>query len=380
MSTLHDPLAAEQGIENSMSTIAMKGGGYYSLATQGARHAIDAAIPLTLDAIKAMPLAGSGAITMSDMGCADGGTSLELVRAAAGALRARCPDRPLQLVYTDLPRNDYSQVFQLAQGLTDRPGLNAQISDLFVFASATSFHDAILPPGTLDLGFSATAMHYLSRQPQPIPDHVHSCGASGSVHEAYAAQARADWEAVLMARAAELRPGGRLVILNFCRNEEGYYLGHTGGVNMFDFMNRLWAGFVEDGTITQAEYTATNFQQHFRTVVAFTEPLENPESPVHRAGLRLVRAECRTVRCPFAADFEQHGDAARFATAYVPSMRSWSETCLLAGLSPDRPEDERMAIVERFYSDYIAAVREAPDGHAKDLVYLDLVIEKVQAG
>ena len=360
-----------------MSTISMKGGGYYSLATQGARRAIDAAIPLALEAIRAMPMTGRGSITMMDMGCADGGTSLELVRAALHALRARDAVRPIQLVYTDLPRNDYSQVFQLAQGLTDRPGLTADITDLFVYASATSFHHAILPPGTLDLGFSATAMHYLSRLPQPLLDHIHSCGASGAAHAAYEAQARADWEAVLLARAAELRPGGRLVLLNFCQDDKGRYLGHTGGVNMFDFMNRLWAGFVTDGTITQAEYEATNFQQHYRTIAEFTAPLEDPENPVHRAGLRLVQAECRTVRCPFAEDFEQHGDAARFAAGYVPSMRSWSEVCFLNGLSQDRPDAERAKIVERFYSDYIAAVSKAPDGHAKDLVYLDLVIEKI---
>jgi indole-3-acetate O-methyltransferase len=360
-----------------MSTIAMKGGGYYSLATQGARHAIDAAIPLALSAIEAMPIEGSGPLTVSDMGCADGGTSLELIRAMLSALRDRAPGRSLQLVYTDLPRNDYSQVFQLAHGLTDRPGLTTTIDNLFVLASATSFHQPILPPGTLDLGFSATAMHYLSRLPQSITDHVHSCGTSGAIHDAYASQARADWQAVLLARAAEMRPGSRLVILNFCRDEQNRYLGHTGGINMFEFMNELWAGFVDDGTITAAEYLATNFQQHYRTIKEFTDPLTDPSDPVHRAGLRLVSAQSRVVRCPFAADFEEHGDAARFAAGYVPSMRSWSETCFMAGLSPERPQTERVAIVDRFYAAYTAAVEKAPDGHAKDLPYLDLVIEKV---
>jgi len=51
----------------------MKGGGYYSLATLGAKHVIDGATPLVLDAIARMPN-DAGAFVMSDMGTADGGT------------------------------------------------------------------------------------------------------------------------------------------------------------------------------------------------------------------------------------------------------------------------------------------------------------------
>ena len=54
--------------------VAMRGGGYYSLATAGARDVIDAATPLVLKAIDSLT-PGSGPFTISDMGCADGGTS-----------------------------------------------------------------------------------------------------------------------------------------------------------------------------------------------------------------------------------------------------------------------------------------------------------------
>ena len=60
--------------------IAMKGGGYYSLATVGAKHVIDGAQPLVLDALTRLaPERGSGTFTMADFGCADGGTSLDMV-------------------------------------------------------------------------------------------------------------------------------------------------------------------------------------------------------------------------------------------------------------------------------------------------------------
>ena len=69
--------------------IAMKGGGYYSLATLGAKHVIDGAAPMVLGAIARMP-DGAGPFVFSDMGTADGGTSIDLVTAVIAAVRARC--------------------------------------------------------------------------------------------------------------------------------------------------------------------------------------------------------------------------------------------------------------------------------------------------
>jgi len=67
--------------------ITMSGGGLYSLATIGAKDVIDAATPMVLAAIEDMPLEQAGEFTISDMGCADGGTSLEMIRQAIRSIR-----------------------------------------------------------------------------------------------------------------------------------------------------------------------------------------------------------------------------------------------------------------------------------------------------
>jgi len=85
------------------------------------------------------------------------------------------------------------------------------------------------------------------------------------------------------------------------------------------------------------------------------------------------------VACPFAVDFKEHGDAARFAHEYIPTLRSWSEATFASGLSTARPVEERQAIIDRFYDSYEALVRGAPDGHAMDYVHCYLIIEKVAA-
>ena len=60
--------------------ITMSGGGLYSLATTGAKHVIDAATPLVLNAISTLPLESiERSFTISDMGCADAGTSLTMI-------------------------------------------------------------------------------------------------------------------------------------------------------------------------------------------------------------------------------------------------------------------------------------------------------------
>ena len=48
------------GGETRASDMAMKGGGYYSLATKGAKDVIDAVTPLVLKAIAAAPRDDSG--------------------------------------------------------------------------------------------------------------------------------------------------------------------------------------------------------------------------------------------------------------------------------------------------------------------------------
>ena len=160
--------------DNTAGFMSMKGGGYYSKATIGAKHVIDNATHLIIEALDRMgSLDEKSTFTMSDMGCADGGTSISMVGKVLKEIRKRAPSRPIQMVYTDLPKNDFSQVFQNVHGQTDVETYIDDLENIFVFSSATSFHKPIFPAGTLNLGFSATASHYISEKPGVISNHVH---------------------------------------------------------------------------------------------------------------------------------------------------------------------------------------------------------------
>ena len=57
-------------------------------------------------------------------------------------------------------------------------------------------------------------MHWLSHKPCDLTNHVHMVGATGAELAAFAEQGRRDWETILLHRARELVPGGRLVLVN----------------------------------------------------------------------------------------------------------------------------------------------------------------------
>lgn len=357
----------------------MWGGGEYSLHTVGAKNVIDNTGELALDALASIDVeGGAGPFQMADFGAADGGTSIDLVRRIIGEVRVRAPGRPICMTYTDLPRNDYSALFNLVHGgRSDVVSYLDEHDDVFVFASGTSFYLPIFPAATLDFGFSATAMHWTSGVHGSISNHVHAVGARGEELETFRRFALGDWDTILLARARELKPGARLVMSNFCIDEQGRYLGNTGGVNMFDTFDKLWRRLVEEGAITQAEYVNTVFPQYYKTVEEYCRPLTDPASPVYQAGLRLESAETRVVACPYAAKFAEDGDVERFAVSYVPTLRTWSETVFFGSLDSSRPHDERRDIVERFYRSYVDLVRDDPSGHAMDYVHIYMVVSKV---
>ena len=368
-------------MQNSTETanfMSMKGGGYYSNATVGAKLVIEGATHLIMESLERMNPPDDGTLfTMSDMGCADGGTSISMVGEVLREVRRRAPSRPIQMVYTDLPRNDFSQLFQNIHGLTDLTSYFNTIDNLFVYSSATSFHQPIFPSGTLNFGFSATASHYISEKPTSISDHIHMVGASGWERDAYIEQGRLDWENILLNRAQDLAPNGRLALFNFGIDQTGQYLGATGGINMFDTFNTLWARLRDEKIISGTEYVNTNFPQSYRTVEQFVDPFKNKKNPVYLANLRMEHVETRVVRCPFAEDFKLHGNANRFAKEYIPTLRSWSEATFASGLSPKRSLEEKNEIIEHFYNNYESMVRDSPNGHAMDYVHCYLILKKI---
>jgi hypothetical protein len=167
-----------------------------------------------------------------------------------------------------------------------------------------------------------------------------------------------------------------MVLVNFCRDEQGRYLGNTGGVNMFDTFNFIWLQFVDQGKISDAEYRAMTLPQYYHTIEEFCAPLNDPQTDCYKYGLRLESIETAMVPCPFAVEFKRDGDVKKFADGLIPTVRSWNQSIFRAGLDSFRTEQEKTAIIEAYYQTYHQMVLDNPEGHGMDYVHAYMTLSR----
>ncbi len=363
---------------NTQSVLSMKHSGYYSQKTAGAKNAIDSMRYLVEKSVSCLP--HTEFLRFADYGSADGGTSQQLWFELIKKLRADGDKRPIEILYTDLASNDFSTLFKTMQGLGENKEHAYQklFKNVFVHSCGTGFHQQLLAQGTLSMGFSATAMHYLSEKPCYIKDHVHMVGATLEEKKKFEDQAARDWEAILLARAKELSAGGRFLCMNFGIDEKGRYLGNTGGHSMFDKFNEHWLSHFEEGLITEEEYVSATFAQHYRTMEEFCYPFKNKDSVISKAGLKLLSCKTKLTKCPYKNYFEKNKNKMtnlEYAESFIPTTRSWSETVFKTALNKRKPK-EIEELVDSFYKKYMAQVTEDPDGHSMDYIHIIMEIEK----
>ena len=371
----------KKGAINTQDVLAMRGEGYYSERTAGAKNVINDAGAMVLNALRDLPPAST--LRFADYGAADGGTSQQMWDMVIRNCRDAGDERQIEMVYTDLASNDFSTLFRIMQGMQGDATYAYQnhFKNVFVHACGTGFHKQLLTNASLHLGFSATAMRYVSVKPMEIPNHVHAACADINSKTAFAKQAAVDWQNILLAQAAELVPGGRFICLNFGIDAEGRYLGNTGGKHMFDHFHKFWRALYEKGSITKSEYEGATFVQYYRTMEEFCAPFSDPNSDVSRAGLVLKSSSTKLTKCPYEAAFHDAGEGMsnrEYAENLIPTMRSWSETVFKTALK-GRDSSEINKIVDDFYQAYSDEVAADPKGHAMDYVHIILDIEKTTA-
>lgn len=125
----------------------------YSDDTLGAKVCLDRATALLESAAQTVPVS-DGVFVMVDYGAADGGTALDLWRAARAAALARADVHTFHLVANDLPSNDFNAL------TTSLDTFASECSDTTVLMSPRSFYHRAMPARQVHLGFSATAMHW----------------------------------------------------------------------------------------------------------------------------------------------------------------------------------------------------------------------------
>jgi hypothetical protein len=235
------PNEAAQGV--------MEGGGSYNRHAQFQARGGSLALPLLEQVVSGLVLDGrDDPVVIADYGSSQGKNSLEPMRTAIRALRARLgPDRAIMVTHVDQPANDFNTLFAVLDQDADRYAAG----DLSVFPAAIgrSFYEQVFPANHVHLGWSSFAAMWLSCIPTQISGHFRAHGGTADEIAAFRRQAAKDWESFLTLRARELRPGGRLVVVLAALDDDGI----SELDDLMDEVNAEPADMVSEGAIPAQE-------------------------------------------------------------------------------------------------------------------------------
>jgi hypothetical protein len=184
-----------------------------------------------------------------------------------------------------------------------------------------------------------------------VPGGIYFPEATGPAAAALAAQADADWTAFLASRAADLVPGGRLLVQMVGTDPSPGREGpRVTGRLLLRAMGEVAAGMAREGSLDPAALERYVLPVYARTPDEARGPLERPGSPL--AGAFDVEA-CRTdeVANPYLERWRADGDAAGYARSYAAFARAFTESSLREGLfGPGAPARDVDRLVDRFYA------------------------------
>jgi hypothetical protein len=303
----------------------MEGAGAYNRNSRVQAAGRLPAIELLRAAAERIPLPAAP-IVIADYGASEGHNSMLPIGAAIAALRARLPHgAAIAVVHTDLPNNDFSGLFRAIA--TDPDSYTRNDAAVFPSAVGRSFYGQILPPASVDLGWSSWAVQWMSRVPAEIPDQVQvAFSRDPAARAAYAEQAAEDWRAFLAARSRELRPGGRLVVLTMATDDSGDF-GYRPLVEaMFSALEEM----VGESFLDAEELMRMAIPTYGRSRAEFLAPFADGG---RFEGLTLERFEIFDGEDRIWADYEKDGDAKTFAGRWAAFTRASTFPTLASALA-----------------------------------------------
>ena len=300
---------------------AMEGGGAYNRYAAIPASGGASALPHWEKAVLSVPLGNANRpVVIADYGSSQGKNSCAPVQIAINALRSRLGQtRPIMVHHIDIPANDFNALFEVLE--TDPGRYAADDPQVFSSAIARSFYETVLPAEQVDLGWSAYSAMWPSRVPSLIPGHFCVLGSTGSIRVEFERQFAHDWETFLTLRSAELRFGGRLVVVvpTFDGN------GRSGFEDFMDHGNAVLASMVEEHAITADERKNMVLGAGPRSKNDLIAPFA---ANGHFRGLTVEHCETAEIADPAWDDYRRDGDreavacrqAAFFRSTFAPTL------------------------------------------------------------
>jgi salicylate 1-O-methyltransferase len=337
---------------------------YYDSNSVPQRTGAEGAIPAFVDAAEA--LASEGALVppaiVANYGCTGGVNSLQPFGAAIEAMRQAGYEDSIVVAQIDLPSNDFSALFHT---LENDPRSYQRRPGVYSVAVGKSFFEQCLPGGSVALGWCTHAAHWLTQRPSftELEGHVSVGMASPAAQAPWSAIAVEDWHRFLVNRAAELQPGGRVLIELAIRDEAGAF----GCEPLYRVADDGFAELVDRGLLSQE--AAANM-----VVPVFCrsqEELRAPFSDPALAGLlRLDSIRPRYLPDPFLTALETSGDAADYARAWTATLRAFTEDQFF------HPAGRDQALADAYYATVEKLIEADPMAATNQWYIADVVVSR----
>lgn len=324
----------------------------YTAAARLQAAGLQSAIDLFVDAAKAVPIPRPPhPILIADYGASTGHNALLPVAAAIRTLRERTrAEHAILVAHTDIPQNDFTALFQTLSADPD----SYLLKDPAVFCSAVgrSFYQQVLPSQSVSLGWSSWAIHWLSKTPQTIPDHIlPALSDDDRARAACERQAAHDWHEFIAFRGRELVGDGRLVVLTMGVDESG----KPGLLPMVDHVYTGLTQAVRSGLISAEELRAMSIPITGRGAKDFAAPF----APKDRfEGLSIEHVEIFDAEDRYFHQFTVDKDAKALGAKWASFLRAAVFGCLTAALTggPDDPRATELCDrLERSIAEQVAA-------------------------
>jgi hypothetical protein len=295
----------------------------YDAHSQYQRNVADTGTAHILECVDAVAIGDNETFIVADYGASTGANSMAAVRTAVDAVRKRHRTQPVAALHNDLPSNDWNALFH---NLESSPDSYRTVSgpDVITLASAISFFEPAAPAGTVHVGMSFSAAHWLRTQPSiSVPEGFYFCEATGAARTALAEQANRDWTAFLAARAADLASRGRLLVQMVGTDADGNVTARKLARAMAEVAGDMARDGPLDGDVVKRYIVAA----YARTVDEAREPYAAAGSPLHGT---FTEVECRTdpVPNPYFTKWESDHDAEAYAKTYAAFVRGFTESSL----------------------------------------------------
>ena len=348
-------------------SISMAAG--YSEQTEGAILCIEAAKDWAIDCVSSLPKLDRHVFV--DYGAADGGTAKNFWSTVISKSTNLFPSSEFTLIGNDLPSNDNQALIN---------SLNYQFEvdkNINTYLCAKSFYEQLASSGSVSFGFSATAMHWLSRHLE-LKNHTHiqACINHENFNK-FRDQAIADWELILTQRSNEIVKGGRFLAVNLSRDSNNNYLGNNGGktLNVHDQIHEIWYELLEEKIIDLQEYEAGTVQNFYKSPDEFVNPLIDKNSTTYKSGLRLVKERTVYIDCPYKKRWLENHDDKLFSSQLMETIRSWSMHSFKSAIKKTNISD--VDPVNLLYQRLRERIYKSPDKCSLDYVEHHLIMEKV---